>query len=211
MFREVGYKVFTLGKFVLQEADRSKRFEYLLKQTELFGHFMSTAGSKAPSSPLKLKPGRPRKERKPSEAGDNRHRKTEEEEDIELMEEVKASEKASTVTRFESSPFYIKGGEMRDYQVRGLNWMISLYENGINGILADEMGLGKTLQTISLLGYMKHYRNINGPHMVIVPKSTLANWMNEFKKWCPTMTCVCLTGDQETRVSLLSVVHFEFV
>jgi SWI/SNF-related matrix-associated actin-dependent regulator of chromatin subfamily A member 5 len=45
-----------------------------------------------------------------------------------------------------------KGGKMRDYQVRGLNWMISLYENGINGILADEMGLGKTLQTISLLG-----------------------------------------------------------
>ena len=33
----------------------------------------------------------------------------------------------------------IKGGEMRDYQVRGLNWLISLYENGINGILADEM------------------------------------------------------------------------
>jgi len=28
---------------------------------------------------------------------------------------------------------------MRDYQVRGLNWLISLYENGINGILADEM------------------------------------------------------------------------
>ena len=39
-----------------------------------------------------------------------------------------------------------------DFQIRGLNWMISLYENGINGILADEMGLGKTLQTISLLG-----------------------------------------------------------
>ena len=43
-------------------------------------------------------------------------------------------------------------------QIRGLNWMIGLYENGINGILADEMGLGKTLQTISLLGYMKHFR-----------------------------------------------------
>ena len=28
---------------------------------------------------------------------------------------------------------------MRDYQIRGLNWMISLYEHGINGILADEM------------------------------------------------------------------------
>ena len=33
----------------------------------------------------------------------------------------------------------IKNGTMRDYQIRGLNWMISLYENGINGILADEM------------------------------------------------------------------------
>lgn len=33
----------------------------------------------------------------------------------------------------------VKGGEMRDYQIRGLNWMISLYDNGINGILADEM------------------------------------------------------------------------
>lgn len=33
----------------------------------------------------------------------------------------------------------IKNGEMRDYQIRGLNWMINLYENGINGILADEM------------------------------------------------------------------------
>lgn len=33
----------------------------------------------------------------------------------------------------------IKKGEMRDYQIRGLNWLISLFENGINGILADEM------------------------------------------------------------------------
>lgn len=93
---------------------------------------------------------------------------------------------------------------MRDYQVRGLNWMISLYENGINGILADEMGLGKTLQTISLLGFMKHYKNTPGPHIVIVPKSTLSNWMNEFKKWCPTLRAVCLIGDQEARVSFLS-------
>ncbi len=58
------------------------------------------------------------------------------------------------------------------------------------------MGLGKTLQTISLLGFMKHFKNINGPHMVLVPKSTLANWMNEFKKWCPTIRAVCLIGDQ---------------
>ena len=33
----------------------------------------------------------------------------------------------------------VKGGKLRDYQIRGLNWLIYLYENGINGILADEM------------------------------------------------------------------------
>lgn len=67
----------------------------------------------------------------------HRHRKTEQEEDEELLaEEVQTP----SVFRFEESPRYIKGGEMRDYQIRGLNWMISLYENGINGILADEMG-----------------------------------------------------------------------
>jgi len=41
------------------------------------------------------------------------------------------------LAQFDASPHYIKGGIMRDYQVRGLNWMISLYENGINGILVS--------------------------------------------------------------------------
>lgn len=87
----------------------------------------------------------------------HRHRKTEQEEDEELLAEENAGV-AKSLFRFEESPNYIKGGEMRDYQIRGLNWMISLYENGINGILADEMGLGKTLQTISLLGYLKNFK-----------------------------------------------------
>jgi SWI/SNF-related matrix-associated actin-dependent regulator of chromatin subfamily A member 5 len=122
---------------------------------------------------------------------------TEQEEDEELLTDLNQGKKNMVV--FDESPAYIKNGKLRDYQVRGLNWMISLYENNINGILADEMGLGKTLQTISLLGFMKHFKNINGPHMILVPKSTLANWMNEFKKWCPTLRAVCLIGDQETR------------
>lgn len=63
----------------------------------------------------------------------------------------------TTNFRFDESPPYING-EMRDYQVRGLNWMISLYDNHINGILADEMGLGKTIQTISMIGFLKNYK-----------------------------------------------------
>ncbi len=91
---------------------------------------------------------------------------------------------------------------MRDYQLQGLNWLISLFENGINGILADEMGLGKTLQSISFLGYLKHFQNINGPHLVIVPKSTLHNWVSEFNRWVPSLNVFMFHGMKDERVSL---------
>ncbi|CAG9760588.1 unnamed protein product [Ceutorhynchus assimilis] len=178
------------------ETDQGKRFDYLLKQTEIFSHFMNQ--TKSPSKPNSV--GRPKKAKEELNA-DHRHRKTEQEEDEELLAETNTKTKA--LVRFDVSPPYIKGGEMRDYQVSGLNWMISLYENGINGILADEMGLGKTLQTISLLGFMKHYKNTAGPHIVIVPKSTLSNWINEFSKWCPSLRAVCLIGDQAERNALI--------
>uniref|UniRef100_A0A0K2SWL8 Chromatinremodeling complex ATPase chain Iswilike [Megachile rotundata] n=1 Tax=Lepeophtheirus salmonis TaxID=72036 RepID=A0A0K2SWL8_LEPSM len=177
---------------------KSKAIEYLLKQTDMFAHFLGSSSTS--SSGGGAGKGRPKKGL--NAEGDHRHRMTEEEEDEEMLSELNESKKrpgASPCTIFDESPNYIKNGKLRDYQVRGLNWMISLYENGLNGILADEMGLGKTLQTISLLGYMKHYRSDPGPHMVLVPKTTLANWMNEFKKWCPTLRAVCLIGDQETR------------
>ncbi|KAH8234473.1 hypothetical protein KR038_011032 [Drosophila bunnanda] len=177
------------------EADRSRRFDFLLKQTEIFTHFM-TNSAKSPTKP-KGRPKKSKEEKKDKDVADHRHRKTEQEEDEELLAEDAAATKE--LFRFDASPAYIKSGEMRDYQIRGLNWMISLYENGINGILADEMGLGKTLQTISLLGYLKHFKNQAGPHIVIVPKSTLQNWVNEFKKWCPSLRAVCLIGDQDTR------------
>ncbi|XP_077000968.1 SWI/SNF-related matrix-associated actin-dependent regulator of chromatin subfamily A member 1 isoform X2 [Tamandua tetradactyla] len=187
------------------KADRAKRFEFLLKQTELFAHFIQPAAQKSPTSPLNMKLGRPRIKKDEKQtlicAGDYRHRRTEQEEDEELLSE---SRKTSNVCiRFEVSPSYVKGGPLRDYQIRGLNWLISLYENGVNGILADEMGLGKTLQTIALLGYLKHYRNIPGPHMVLVPKSTLNNWMNEFKRWVPSLRVICFVGDKDARAAFI--------
>ena len=47
------------------------------------------------------------------------------------------------------------GAKLREYQMVGLQWMVSLYNNHLNGILADEMGLGKTVQvgiTLALIG-----------------------------------------------------------
>lgn len=40
--------------------------------------------------------------------------------------------------------------QLKEYQLKGLNWLATLYEQGINGILADEMGLGKVSSILSL-------------------------------------------------------------
>ena len=77
--------------------------------------------------------------------------------------------------------------------------MIRLRNNGLNGILADEMGLGKTLQSISMLGYLHEFKRINGPHLVLVPKTTLSNWMNEFRRWLPALTAFKFHGSKEER------------
>jgi SWI/SNF-related matrix-associated actin-dependent regulator of chromatin subfamily A member 5 len=97
----------------------------------------------------------------------------------------------------------IQNGQMRDYQVQGLNWLISLYENGINGILADEMGLGKTLQTISFLGYLRFIRGVTGPHLIAVPKSTINNWAREFAQWIPEVNILVFQGPKEERQELV--------
>jgi SWI/SNF-related matrix-associated actin-dependent regulator of chromatin subfamily A member 5 len=67
-------------------------------------------------------------------------------------------------------------------------------------------GLGKTLQSISILVYMLEYRNCTGPHLVVVPKSTLSNWMNEFARWAPGLKVVKFHGDKAAREEIVKTV-----
>ncbi|CAO4375071.1 unnamed protein product [Caenorhabditis nigoni] len=89
--------------------------------------------------------------------------------------------------------------QLKPYQLKGLEWMVSLYNNNLNGILADEMGLGKTIQTISLLTYLMEVKQNNGPYLVIVPLSTLSNWQSEFAKWAPNVKSVIYKGTKDAR------------
>lgn len=193
------------------ETEAARRLTYLLGLTELFRHFIDARAAKEPafrefldkisvSSNSKTKNGR-------SSGGNSndshrRHaRKSEKQEDLELLKDEESStEGAHTV--FTESPAFVHG-KLREYQIDGLNWLVSLYENNISGILADEMGLGKTLQTISFLGYLRHVCGINGPHLVLVPKSTLENWQREFAKWTPEVSTVVIQGDKETRQQII--------
>ncbi|KAI9005360.1 SNF2 family N-terminal domain-containing protein [Gaertneriomyces semiglobifer] len=91
-------------------------------------------------------------------------------------------------------PSILVGGKLKDYQIKGLQWMVSLYNNRLNGILADEMGLGKTIQTISLITYLIEKKKQNGPFLVIVPLSTITNWDLEFERWAPSVNRIVFKG-----------------
>ena len=92
----------------------------------------------------------------------------------------------------------MEGGSMRDYQLKGVKWMISLYQNGLNGILADQMGLGKTVQTIGFLSHLRS-KGILGPYLVIGPLSTLSNWVSEFERWTPSIPVLLYHGTKQER------------
>lgn len=68
------------------------------------------------------------------------------------------------------------------------------------------MGLGKTLQSISILVYMKEFQNLTGPHLIVVPKSTLSNWMAELGRWAPTLSAVKFHGTKDEREEMARTV-----
>jgi SWI/SNF-related matrix-associated actin-dependent regulator of chromatin subfamily A member 5 len=99
----------------------------------------------------------------------------------------------------------IKGGDLKDYQFEGMNWILTLYKKNLNGILADEMGLGKTIQTISSIAEIEDRlteedkQRRSSFHLIIVPKITLYNWENELKRWLPSARVFMFYGTREER------------
>ncbi|QHS73897.1 RSC chromatin remodeling complex ATPase subunit STH1 [Saccharomyces paradoxus] len=104
--------------------------------------------------------------------------------------------------KIDKQPSILVGGTLKEYQLRGLEWMVSLYNNHLNGILADEMGLGKTIQSISLITYLYEVKKDMGPFLVIVPLSTITNWTLEFEKWAPSLNTIIYKGTPNQRHSL---------
>ena len=94
----------------------------------------------------------------------------------------------------EEQPKMLRYGTLKSYQIKGLQWLVSLYVNNLNGILADEMGLGKTIQTIALLCYIMEKKNNDGPFLIIAPLATISNWVIEFQRWAPTIKIVVYKG-----------------
>ena len=148
------------------QADRAKmddksRLQFLMEKADIF----ASSSSSSSGDGAKKKKGRPRTKSADEAGRRGKNRMTEEEEDKRML-----AQKASLAIRVSTQPRSIskKTGTMRDYQLEGLNWMINLFTQGINGILADEMGLGKTLQSISVLAFIRDAFGIEQHHLVVV-------------------------------------------
>ena len=150
-------------------------FDALLEQTELWMSTTPAHESEVTQSPVRKQRSGPARVYSQDECAS--HEDTERE--INLTP-------SSVRSRLQVTPPYLSG-ELRSYQLNGVNWLVSLHDNDVNGILADEMGLGKTFQTIAFLAYLKFGRSIPGPHLVLCPKSVLGNWAREFRMWCPSL------------------------
>ncbi|KAG7318319.1 hypothetical protein KOW79_018074 [Hemibagrus wyckioides] len=109
----------------------------------------------------------------------------------------------AVIEKVEKQSSLLINGTLKQYQIQGLEWMVSLYNNNLNGILADEMGLGKTIQTIALITYLMEHKRLNGPYLIIVPLSTLSNWVYELDKWAPSIVKIAYKGMPSMRRSLV--------
>lgn len=122
----------------LHHSDTRFRLKYLLNQSDIFAHFGIGKKSVDTLGGDENKKGK-KKGTDNTEDMDEDERAMFEEEQEEYDSESGSVSKHDILNR---QPSIVCGGEMRPYQVEGLNWMIRLNANGINGILADEMGLG---------------------------------------------------------------------
>lgn len=118
--------------------------------------------------------------------------------DEDIGENTKALAKRGDSGFFPQPSIMAPGVVVKTYQLVGINWLRLLFDKGLSCILADDMGLGKTCQVIAFLAHLFE-RGITGPHLIIVPGSTLENWLREFKTFCPRLNVVPYYAGQNER------------
>ncbi|KAG2031003.1 SNF2 family N-terminal domain-containing protein [Suillus americanus] len=183
-------KSFTYSKLLGAQMDKEKR------ACALRAAMQAAAPSKPESSKRRL----PRRGKKRS--------RVEEESDEEAAPPVIPQIQGPPVVEGENGqrpkfpqPALVTGAKLKDYQLEGVEWMVSLDKNGVSGILADEMGLGKTLQTIAFNAHLRglgHYQ----PFLIVCPLSVLHNWIEEFQKFAPTIPVCMYHGTPAERADL---------
>ncbi|CAN8254382.1 unnamed protein product [Cochlearia groenlandica] len=232
----------------LREAKRQQQsLNFLIKQTELYSHFMQDKAASVPPEALligdenlvgeelqepaaagppevedpeetKMKENALRaaqdavsKQKKITDAFDTEYMKLRQTSDMEgQSNDVSVCGSSNIdlhnpstmpVTSTVQTPELFKG-TLKEYQMKGLQWLVNCYEQGLNGILADEMGLGKTIQAMAFLAHLAEEKNIWGPFLVVAPASVLNNWADEISRFCPDLKTLPYWGGLQERTIL---------
>lgn len=198
----------------LMEAKRQQRkLNFLITQTELYAHFMSRKlGGGTTEDQLRIL-SQLEEEANPRllplddydcEAEKEKVRKKVEK--VFFLEEARAREFGVSQKMEDNGDVgedkpqpQIFRGTLKGYQIKGMTWLVNLYDQGINGILADEMGLGKTVQSIAFLCHIAEKYSVWGPFLIISPASTLHNWQQEMQRFVPDFKVVPYWGNQQER------------
>ncbi|GMH27753.1 hypothetical protein Nepgr_029596 [Nepenthes gracilis] len=96
-------------------------------------------------------------------------------------------------------PKELKGGSLFPHQLEALNWLRKCWHRSKNVILADEMGLGKTVSACAFMSSLYFEFKVKLPCLVLVPLSTMPNWMAEFSSWAPDLNVVEYHGCAKAR------------
>ncbi|KAL0916866.1 hypothetical protein M5K25_014413 [Dendrobium thyrsiflorum] len=96
-------------------------------------------------------------------------------------------------------PKELKGGSLFPHQLEALNWLRKCWQKSKNVILADEMGLGKTVSACAFISSLYFEFRVKLPCLVLVPLSTMPNWLSEFVSWAPHLNVVEYHGSAKAR------------
>lgn len=188
------------------------KLDELLTQTQLYSEFLlekmdnittTTVMDDEEKSRKENKKGRGSKRKATTSYNNNKAKRavaamlTRSKEDVPIEDATLTEEERFEKEQAELVPL-LTGGKLKSYQLKGVKWLISLWQNGLNGILADQMGLGKTIQTIAFLAHLKG-NGLDGPYLIIAPLSTLSNWLNEMQRFVPSINAIIYHGNKKER------------
>ncbi len=105
----------------------------------------------------------------------------------------------SKFLKLDAQPSYVQGGELRAFQLTGLNFLALNWCRANNVILADEMGLGKTVQTVAFVSWLRNERKQEGPFLIVAPLSVIPAWCDTFNLWSPDLNYVVYLGNADAR------------
>ena len=210
-----------------EEKRKQQQLNFLLTQTELYAHFMAKKMGQDNPNPLEAQQAKI----ETLEGDDKAEEKEMQEKATAIANRYVSQQELATQTfdheserlRLEASgsmqnpstmptlsdvqqPRGFKG-ELKGYQLKGLQWLANIYEQGLNGILADEMGLGKTVQAIAFLAHIAEEKNIRGPFLVVAPGSTLHNWDREIQTFFPQFKVLPYWGNKDQRKDIRPCIH----